>query len=107
MKKTVFLTGILALASISIAYSKSYSVSLSRPTQVGSVQLKAGNYEVTVSGDKAIFTDVDTSKKFTVPAKLETAAKKFDYTKTEETSNGATDVLKDIQLGGTTTQVDF
>jgi len=33
MKKSVLLTGILALASISIAYSKSYNVSFSRATQ--------------------------------------------------------------------------
>ena len=107
MKKSVFLTAILALASISIAYSKTYDVNLSRATQVGTVQLKAGSYEVKVDGDKAIFTDVNTSKKYTVPVKVENAAKKFDYTKVETTGNGNIDTLKDIQLGGSTTQIDF
>jgi hypothetical protein len=107
MKKTVLLTGILALASMSIAYSKSYNVSFPRETQAGSVQLKAGSYDVKVDGDKAVFTDVNSSKKYSVPVKVETAAKKFDATKVETTSNGKADVLKDIQLGGSTTQVDF
>ena len=82
-------------------------MSLSRATQVGTVQLKAGSYEVKVDGDKAIFTDVNTSKKYTVPVKVENAAKKFDYTKFETTGDGNSDTLKDIQLGGSTTQIDF
>jgi len=101
------LTGILAVASISIGYAKSYNVALTHTTQAGGVQLKAGSYEVKVDGDKAVFTDVNSSKKYSVPVKLENAAKKFDYTKLETTSSGNLDTLKDIQLGGSTTQVDF
>ena len=107
MKKSVFLTGILALASVSIAYSKTYNVSFSRATQAGSVQLKAGSYEVKLDGDKAIFTDVDSSKQYSVPVKVENAAKKFEYTKIETTNSGNVDTLKDIRLGGSTTQIDF
>jgi uncharacterized protein YdbL (DUF1318 family) len=107
MKKSVLLTGILALASISIAYSKSYSVDLAQATQVGTVQLQAGSYAVTVAGDKAIFKDVNTAKKYTVPVKVENAAKKFDYTMVDATVNGGVATLKDIQLGGSTTQIDF
>lgn len=107
MKKTMLLTGILALSAISIAYAKSFDVNLSHATQVGNVELKAGEYELKMDGDKAIFTDVDTSKKFVIPAKIETVTKKFDYTTTEELTNGNVDVLKAIHLGGTTTQVDF
>jgi len=107
MKKSVFLTAILALASISAVYSKSYDLNISRPTQAGSLQLKAGDYDLKVDGDKAIFTDVNTSKKYTVTVKVENAAKKFSTTRIDATSSGASDVLKDIQLGGTTTQIDF
>jgi hypothetical protein len=60
-----------------------------------------------VDGDKAIFTNVDSNKQFSVPVKVETAAKKFEYTKIGETINGNVDALKDIQLGGSTTQLDF
>jgi len=107
MKKSVFLIGILAAASISIAFAKTYDVDLAHATQAGAVQLKAGSYHVKVDGDKAVFTDVDSAKQYTVPVKVENAAKKFDYTKIDETSNGNVDTLKAIQLGGSTTQIDF
>jgi hypothetical protein len=108
MKKSVLLTGILAAASISIAYSRTYSVNFSHATEVGTVQLKAGSYEVKVDGDKAVFTDANTSKRYSVPVRVENSAKKFVRTKFETTNNvNNIDVLKDIQLGGSTTQIDF
>jgi hypothetical protein len=107
MKKSVLLTGILAAASISIGYAKTYDVELSHATQAGTVQLKAGSYHVKVDGDKAIFTDVDSDKQYSVPVKVENAAKKFDYTRIDETVSGNAGMLKDIQLGGSTTQIDF
>jgi hypothetical protein len=107
MKRSVLLVGVLALASISIAYSKAYSISFSRTTKVGSEQLKAGSYEIKLDGDKAVFTDVASSKKTTVPVKVENGTKKFDYTKSETSGDGNVDTLKDIQLGGSTTQLDF
>jgi len=107
MKKSVFLTAILVVASISIAYAKSYDVTLANTTQVGAIQLKAGAYELKVDGDKAIFIEVDSSKKFVVPVKIENGAKKFEYTKVDETNTGNVDTLKAIQLGGSTTQLDF
>jgi hypothetical protein len=107
MKKSVLLAGILAAASISIGYSKTYDVDLSHVTQAGTVELKAGSYRVKVDGDKAIFTDVDSSKQYTVPVKVENLDKKVEYTRLDETNNGNVDMLKDIQLGGSTTQIDF
>jgi hypothetical protein len=107
MKKSVLLTGILAAASISIGYARTYDVDLSHATQAGTVQLKAGSYRVKVDGDKAIFTDVDSDKQYSVPVKVENAAKKFEYTRIDETVNGNAGMLKDIQLGGSTTQIDF
>jgi hypothetical protein len=107
MKKSVFLTGILALASIAIANSKTYDVDLAHATQAGAVQLQAGSYHVKLDGGNAIFTDVNSLKQYTVPVKVENAAKKFEYTMIDATSNGGVDMLKDIQLGGSTTQIDF
>jgi uncharacterized protein YdbL (DUF1318 family) len=107
MKKSLLLSGILALSSLAFAYSKTYEITLSNATKAGSVQLKAGSYNVKLDGDKAVFTDVNTDKRFTVPVKTENAAKKFDETRVDTTSDGKVDTLKDIQLGGSTTQVDF
>jgi hypothetical protein len=103
----VLLAGVLALASLSIAYAKSYSVSFPRPTQAGAVQLKAGSYEVKLDGDKAIFTDTNSSRKYTVPVKVENGAKKYEFTRAESAGDGKADTLKDIQLGGSTIQLNF
>jgi hypothetical protein len=107
MKKSLLLAGILAFSSLSFAYSKTYEISLASATKAGNVQLKAGQYRVKLDGDKAIFTDVDTSKQVTVPVKIENAAKKFDETKVDSVSDGNVNTIKDIQLGGSTTQIDF
>lgn len=107
MKKTLFLAGILAASSLAFAYSKTYEITLANTAKAGAVQLKAGQYRVKVDGDKAVFTDVDTAKQYTVTVKLENAAKKFDETKVDSVSDGKIDNLKDIQLGGSTTQIDF
>ncbi|HUA60860.1 MAG TPA: hypothetical protein VML19_19000 [Verrucomicrobiae bacterium] len=106
MKKTVILTGILAVSSL-FAFSKTYEITLANASKVGSVQLKAGQYRVKVNGDKAVFTDVDSSKQYTVPVKVENGAKKFDETRVDANKDGSVDTVKDIQLGGSTTQIDF
>jgi hypothetical protein len=106
MKKSLFVAGILALSTLSFA-SKTYEIALANSTKAGSVQLKAGQYSVKISGDKAVFTDVDTAKQYTVPVKIQNAAKKFDSTKIDATHDGNVDTLKDIQLGGSTTELDF
>ena len=107
MKKTVFLAGVLALASLSIAFAKSYEVSFARVTQAGSIQLKPGTYELHVAGETATFINTENRKKFTVTVKVENAGKKFETTQVNATIDGNSGNLKNIQLGGSTTQIDF
>jgi hypothetical protein len=105
--KTILLSGLLALGTISIATAKSYDIVISSVTKVGSIQLKPGEYNVKVEGNKAIFTQVETSKSFTTDVKVENAEKKFDQTRMETSQDGDATILKDIQLGGSKTQLDF
>ena len=106
MKKTVFLTCILAATSL-FAFSKSYEITLANTSKAGNIELKAGQYTVKINGDQAVFTNVDSSKRYTVPVKVENATKKFNETKVDAAKDGSVDNLKDIQLGGSTTQIDF
>jgi len=106
MKKTVFLTGILAVSSL-FAFSKTYEITLANASKAGNIQLKAGQYRVKLDGGQAVFTNVDSSKQYTVPVKVENATKKFNETKVDANKDGNVDNLKDIQLGGSTTQIDF
>jgi hypothetical protein len=105
--KSLILTGALAVASLSVASAKSYDIVLANNTKVANVQLKAGEYKVKVEGSNAIFTAVESGKTFTAPAKVETAPKKFDLTAVDTSKDGDTDQISAIELGGTTTKLEF
>ena len=105
--KSVLLAGVLALSSLTLANAKTYEISLSGPTKAGSLTLHAGQYRLKVDGDKATFTYVETSKQFTTTVKVNTSDKKFEDTRVDANKDGATDVIKDIELGGTKTVLEF
>jgi hypothetical protein len=105
--KSVLLAGVLALSTLSLASAKTYEISLAGPSKAGSITLKPGQYRLKVDGSNAIFTEVETSKQFTVPAKVQTSDKKFDDTRVDAQKDSGTDVIKDIELGGTKTKLEF
>ena len=105
--KQLAIFGLVAFSCLSIASAKSYDVTLSNPTKVGSVQLKAGQYRLKVDGANATFTEVNSSKTFTTPVKVQTTEKKFDQTRVDTTKDSGSDVIKDIELGGSKTKIEF
>jgi len=106
MKKLI-LAGVLSLASLTIVSAKSYEIVLSSPTKVGTVQLKPGQYTLKVQGSNAVFTDMETSKSFTTPVKVENGTTKFDETKIQSSKQGDTDQIQEIDLGGSKTKLGF
>jgi hypothetical protein len=91
---TTFAIGIASAAS-------NYSITIPTTIRVGQTELKAGDYKVTVDGDKVTFK---TGKNvIEVSATVEKAAKK--YAETMLDSSGTQ--LQDIELGGTTMKVVF
>jgi|ERR1700722_6390914 hypothetical protein len=105
--KKLFTVGILAVCSLTIASAKNYELTLSSLTKVGTVQLKPGQYTLKVTGANAVFTDVETAKTFTTAVKVENSDKKFDTTRVDASKEGGTDVVKDIELGGSKTKLEF
>ena len=105
--KTLVLAGVMAIFTMSIAFAKTYDISFSSPTKVGNVQLKAGDYRMSVNGTKATFTDVNTLKTVSTDVKVETTDTKFDTTKIDATTDGRTSVVKDIELEGSKVKIDF
>ncbi len=105
--RTFLLAAILALFTLSVASAKTYDIMFSSPTKAGNLQLKAGEYRLTVNGTKAVFTDVNTTKSFTTEVKVENSDTKFSDTKIESSTEGSTAILKDIELGGSKTKIDF
>src|ERR1017187_9458078 len=105
--RTLLLTAALAIFTLSVASAKTYDILLSSPTKAGNLQLKAGEYRLTVNGTKAIFTDVNTTKTFTTVVKVENSDTKFGDTKIDASTEGSTSVITDIELGGSKTKTDF
>jgi hypothetical protein len=93
-----------SLAALASAAS-AYKVTLNEPAQIAGSVLKAGDYRITVNGDKATLTTGKTS--IEVPVKVETGKEKFSYTSVESRSEAGKNILDDIRVGGTTTTLVF
>jgi hypothetical protein len=107
MKKSLVLGVVLSLSSLCFAGQKSYEVIFSAPATVGDVKLPAGEYKVKVDGANAVFTDTNSQKSVSTAVKVETAAKKFQYTAIDATKKGDIDTVNAIELGGSTTKLEF
>src|SRR6516164_4127814 len=97
----------LALSSLTIVNAKSYDIILSSLTKAGNITLKPGQYKLKVDGTTATFIDVNNSKSFTTPVKVETTEKKFEDTRVQSVKDGGTDKIEEIDLGGTKTKLGF
>lgn len=90
----------LALAAASAA-SPHYSLKLDTAQSVGDKQLKAGDYKVEISGDKAIFKTGKTVVE--VPATVQKSDSKYLHTAYASVDSK----IMEIDLGGTATKVVF
>jgi hypothetical protein len=106
MKNSLVL-GMLFVSSLCFAGQKSYDVIFSAPATVGGVQLAAGEYKVKVDGANAVFTDAHSFKSVSTAVKVETSTKKFQYTAVDATKDGSVDKVNAIELGGSTTKLEF
>ena len=106
-KRTLLLLGVLAMLSLPIARAKSYNIAFNSPTMAGNAQLAAGEYTLKVEGTNAVFTNVESNKSVTASVKIENADKKYGVTSVETTQEGNALHIIDIQLGGSTTKLDF
>ena len=105
--KKLLVVGLLSLASLAIVSAKTYTITVSKPTKVGSAQLKAGQYKLKVDGSNAIFTDVNNEKTVTTPVKVEEGDKKVDSTRVQSTVDGESDRIQEIDLEGSKTKLTF
>jgi hypothetical protein len=106
MKKSLVLGVVLSLSSLCFAGQKSYDVIFSSPATVSGVKLPAGEYKVKVDGANAVFTD-SKSKTVSAPVKVETGAKKFQFTAVDASRDGNVDKVNAIEFGGSTTRIEF
>ena len=92
----VFSLGIATAAS-------NYHVKIADSTWVGQTELKPGEYQVSLDGDKVTFKQG--KNVIAVAAKVETSASKFSETQMDiKTENGQAK-LKELDLGGTKSKI--
>ena len=104
MMKTsyLFMAALALSAGLSMAHARSYEILLPKSTQAGGMQLAPGQYRLTVEGDNAIFTNVQTNHSFVAPVKVETT-EKHDVTSVEVKDAHITS----IALGGSDETLEF
>ena len=101
MTITKLALGLTTVALAIASAASSHSITFSSPVWVGGTQLKAGQYTVEVTADKAVFK---MGKSVTeTPVTLQTAEKKFGMT----SSIVSDSKVKEIDLGGTTSKLIF
>jgi hypothetical protein len=104
--KSLIASAALALSLATIGSARTWDFSVASTVKAGNIMLPAGNYTVKVDNNQALFTS-DNGKKFTVPVKIQTAAKKFDNTEVRTAKQGDTNVIQVIDLSGTTEELQF
>lgn len=105
----MFLRSLVAFTvlGLSVAGAKSYEVNLPQSVKAGSAELKPGNYSVVVDGSKVRFKEATTGKITEADVTVGTADKKFAATQIDTTQANGQTTIKEIDLGGTTTKLQF
>ncbi len=105
MKKKIAIT--FAVLGMSLLGAKSFQITLSNPTQAGTLALQPGQYSVSLDGSKVKFTDVNSGKSVVTDATTESAEKKFGATAVDTADVNGKTKIQEIDLGGTVTKVKF
>jgi hypothetical protein len=88
---------------------KSYRISLSTVSKIGTVELQPGDYKLLVDthNPKVQFTEVNGGKTIELEAKVETVETKFESTAIHSNRADGTNRIIEIRIGGSKTKVAF
>jgi hypothetical protein len=100
--RSLIIVGTLALSSV--AFAKSYDITVTATVKAGEVELKPGQYKIKIENGQAVFTDSH-DKSVSVPAKIENAEKKFNSTRLETASHDEIATIQAIDLGDSNARV--
>ena len=93
------------LLGASIASAKTYSITLSSPADIGNTRLKSGEYKLELRGDSVLVKDGKMVSEF--PVHVENETRKFENTSITTSSQGGSNRIEEIRLGGTTVKLVF
>ena len=108
MKSKSLVTGVvLFLAVVTGGLARSWDIVVESTAKAGDITLPAGHYRVKLAKTEVEFTAEDSGKTYSTPVKLEESQRKYDDTAVESTRQDGTEVIQEIDLGGTTTKLEF
>lgn len=103
--KTLKLFALFLSIGLMVASAATYNVTFFQPSVVAGTELKAGDYKVTIDGDKAIISMG--KQKVEASAKMETVDSKFSSTSVRYTTEDGKMKIQEIRIGGTNQKVVF
>ena len=104
MRKLILL---FAVAGLSVAGAKSYDVTFASPAVLGTVEVPAGQYQLKYEGSKVTLVNASNGKRLEADATVQAMPQKFSETVVQSKRVDGKDLVDEIQLGGTTTALDF
>lgn len=103
MKKVL---AVVFTIGISVAYAAStYHVTLYKPTTVNGTQLKKGDCNLQIEGDKVVIKQGKTKVESSVT--VQNGSQKFADTSVSYDGDSSNNQVQEIRLGGTTTKLLF
>jgi hypothetical protein len=100
-------SAVLYLAAATVGSARSWDIVVDYTAKAGHMTLPAGDYTVKFDKDQAEFIAENSGKKFEVPVKTVTVPRKFENTAVVATENDGKELIESIELGGTTTELEF
>ena len=98
---------LFAVLGLSLAGAKTFEITLDQPAKAGSVELKAGKYNLLLMEDSKVRFTSANGQAVETSAKMSTAEKKFSATQIDLRQSDGSAQINEIDLGGTKTKIQF
>jgi hypothetical protein len=105
--KSLVAGAVLCLAAATVGSARSWDISVDYTAKAGNTTLPAGDYTVKLNGNQAKLTAEDSGKTYIVPVKIVNVERKYLDTAVVSVETGGTELIQSIELGGTTTELEF
>lgn len=107
LAKSLLLAGVLAVASVPMAFGKTYEVAFTTSVWAGGTQLAPGTYSVQAKHGEALFTNLLSGDTYEIPAKLQKLPATNQTMKIETGRRNGETQIESIQLGGQPATLQF
>jgi hypothetical protein len=98
---------LVLLLFVAASWCADWNFTLPRPAKIGMASLASGSYTVKIQGNLAIITERTSGKSITAIVRVEKADKPFSATSLVGEDQGGVQVIKQILIGGSDSDLRF